>query len=786
MIHPRSAMLAFALTSAGTSAGVLQVTSPGAGGAEVGEAQEFSTFELGDVWDMSNPEDVVSSESNQLLNESFSGGLFTATTTGNDPSFFVLFSGIMSTVFSINRGQQYPIDTSIYRYVTLRIRYLQPAPAPQSPHCIQVFFYDETAAGGDPFGGTTRQCADQDGSLMRDTDWNIVHIDLEADSPSGDPGGQAWSSFADVKALRFDPTDFANVDFELDWIRLVAADRSNADFVVQWNDAGAAPYAISAIAGGEEYLLGDGFSGTQGSVNLAQLPPDNYTIRVSGSGESADSPGDLAINAAPILNLTQPDVLGDVANRYSVVELGNPWGPLDASDVSATSDLSGVNYAGGSLNATTTGGDSGVLMNTPVAIDTAVYRMLTYTFEVSGERDIGAGSVTRVLWGRAGFQLTTSEDIIIQEGTNTYPIGDMRNVNVEAGPADQWVGSVDAFRFDPHEFPTPREVRLDSIVLAPLDTADPAFNIEWIAADPDDNATIRLFVDDDRIRSNGPPPTLIFDGLSEDSATSALWNGPQDVPSGEYFVLAEISDSYNTTFQYSTGPVLVGSTQTTSITITEPNGNNDVIPPVDEFSRDVLGDAWLMDDASDVLLARSVGLSGESINGGIYTAMTTTDDPSFMLLFPGDASGDGALAPIDSSRFRRLTAKVRVQASSTQLFSVNFFRDGLLGGGAFGTTSGVLVVPGDWRVITVDLPALSVGGLANWNDEPNWRVLRIDPTVEAGVMVEIDWIALLGDSSAQNQFAVNWQANELGNTVQGVNLVDQAGDVIPLVNGLPA
>ncbi|MFK7957292.1 MAG: hypothetical protein AB8B96_14440 [Lysobacterales bacterium] len=778
-----------ALMIAGTGmtfAGVLQVTSPSGGGVTVGEARDFATFELADPWDMNNPEDIVSSESNQLSNETFSGGLFTATTTGNDGAFFMLFSGIQSSIISVTRGQQFPVDTSIYRYVTLRVRYLQPAPPPVTPHCVQVFYYDDTAAGGDPFGATNRQCRDQDGTLMRDTDWNIVTIDLQADSPSGDVGSQAWTSFADVKAIRLDLTDLTGTDFELDWVRLVAADQQDSEIQVEWTDAGEAPYTVSAIApGGQSYILGTGFNGTSATVNLGALPPASYTIRVDGSFSSADSPADATVNAAPFLNFSQPDLMGDVANRFSMVELGNPWGPLDAADVADTGQLSGVSYAGGSLSATSTGGDPTVLMNATTPIDTAAYRMLTLQFEVSGERDIGDGSVARVLWGNDLTSLATSDDIIVQEGTNTYMIGDMRLLQTETEGADQWFGTLDFFRFDPHEFPTPKDVRLDSIMLAPLDTADPVFNIEWDAVDPDDNASIRLFVDDDKNRNNGPAPTLIFDSLNEDSDSSALWNGPQDVAAGEYFVLAEVSDGLNTTFHYSQGPVRVGATPTTNITITEPDGNSDAVPPVGEYSRDVLGNAWLMDSPGDVLTARSAGITNQSISNGVYSGTTTTNDPAFILLFPGDATANGTANPINASTYRRLVAKVRYQANGPQQFSLNFFRDASLTDGVFGTTQGVAVFPGEWQVITVDIPERSIAARANWLDEPTWQALRVDPGAESGVMFEIDWIVLVANSGPAQQFTVGWQADELGAAVQGVNLVDEAGDVIPLTSGLP-
>ena len=161
--------------------------------------------------------------------------------------------------------------------------------------------------------------------------------------------------------------------------------------------------------------------------------------------------------------------------------------------------------------------------------------------------------------------------------------------------------------------------------------------------------------------------------------------------------------------------------------------------------------------------------------------MEDTDGPRI----GGDSTADGNVTPIESSTYRRLVAKVRYQASGPQFFSVNFFRDGTLTNGVFGSSRGVAVFPGSWEVITIDLPASSLPTLANWLDEPTWGALRIDPSVEAGVMVEIDWIVLLEDSTVDNEFTITWTSDELGAATQGVNIVDESSDVIPLVSGLP-
>ena len=205
--------------------------------------------------------------------------------------------------------------------------------------------------------------------------------------------------------------------------------------------------------------------------------------------------------------------------------------------ISPFRDLANITYGVGGLMATTVGGDPSVLLNSPVIIDPDFYRALCYTLEVSGVRDIGLGSVARILWGNdlSGAQggLTTGEDIIVQEGLNTYCINDMKKVVIEAAsPQNMWDAPFRYLRVDPHEFVASRDITLESVVLSPFDTADPSFNITWTADDPDDNATISLFVDSDRNPTNGNQ-VQIASGISENASTNFNWLATE-VPSGDY------------------------------------------------------------------------------------------------------------------------------------------------------------------------------------------------------------------------------------------------------------
>jgi len=110
------------------------------------------------------------------------------------------------------------------------------------------------------------------------------------------------------------------------------------------------------------------------------------------------------------------------------------------------------------------------------------------------------------------------------------------------------------------------------------------FVIQWDADDPDDNASIALYFDDDRQGYDG---TLIVDGLYEDTRDDQgrvvdkyQWD-ITDVPAGGYYLYAEIDDGENPVQRnYSVGRVVIHEGEPNTppeIDITEPDGIDDRI-----------------------------------------------------------------------------------------------------------------------------------------------------------------------------------------------------------------
>jgi hypothetical protein len=88
------------------------------------------------------------------------------------------------------------------------------------------------------------------------------------------------------------------------------------------------------------------------------------------------------------------------------------------------------------------------------------------------------------------------------------------------------------------------------------DTANTQFVIRWEDEDPDDNATIYLYYDDDSTGYDGQLIPGAYNIMEDDPADSFLWN-VAGLPDGDYWVLGLIMDSESTLWYYSDGPLIV-------------------------------------------------------------------------------------------------------------------------------------------------------------------------------------------------------------------------------------
>lgn len=753
----------------------LAVSEPDGIGDVVAEGLDFAVQEIGDAWDMANPADVVTTETLQIRNEAFSGGVYRGITDGGDPQFYLTFQGVFSSVLTMDRGQRYPIATADYRYLAARVRYRSAAggtlPNASIP-TIAYFYRDENSLFDAATDDGTFGCSAV--TNVAPNDWQILVIDLWQSQCGLKPKG--WLDFTTIKGLRINPTlgaGNADVRFEYDWIRLVPEGGSAQKKTVTWT-GGSGPFAVAAFNDSTEVTLGSGIAGRSFVADFSILPPGNWNVRVSGGGQSAVSPGPVTINAAPQLTFTQPDLRGDEANSYAAAVVGNPWGPLSAVDVELTRNISNLSYnspagtlTGVSDPSTAITGDPYILWRSTEAIDTERYRLVCYTMEIEGDRNIGAGSVARILYGNdTAVPFATTDDIIVQEGLNEYCIGDLRDIQLEGGLPHDWFGALNHIRLDPLEFPTSRAFRVDEFLLAPFDTANPGFAFRWVDADADDDATIDLYIDPDRNPDNGNEIAVVT-GLSENSGSDSFaWTAPGQIPPGLYQVMARVDDGRNQITRYALAPLQVGAATSVALAVTEPDGVGDLVSPAPEYSRDERGNPWDMANEGDVV--STGGLANVAYSGGVFRGNSTNSDPQLILL---DAASNPR--PVDTGAFRYLTVKLRVTGPGTHFMNAFWFVDPA----TFGFTDGIVVDNGEWQILTLDLTDESNAAAIAWRDNATVRGLRLDPSTQPGANVEIDWITLTGDGPAA-EFQVRWAADNLPNSSFSVFVGDDQARVL--------
>lgn len=569
---PLSVLVWLAVCLPASAAHALTVTQP-AVSTKLVAGSDHATEVLGNPWDMNDVVDVVLPESGQMVDHLFSGGVYTARTTGTDPGLYLSHQGLPGTV-NLARGNRSPIRTAEFRYLTLKMRVRAHSGAPLvGLQPVQWFYFRKGGSPGDP--GSIGQTNFR---YVAPEVWNVITFDMNVEHLAGWP---TWTSFSEVAGLRLDPTVAQNAVVEIDWVRMTRP-RSLATqaVTVQWSDTVAGTYSVAAVDdSGVAAVLGTGIQGTSYAADMTTLPPGQYRMRVSRAGATSTSPAVIVVNAPPVATMISPAVGGDPARDFALTVRGNAWGPFDPSDIALASNVSNLRFddppGSGSVAGRPTSGDHGLQFAVgPAPIDAGRFRSLCFTLQVFGPRDIGTGSVARLFWGNSSATTSTTDDIIVEEGLNEYCLEDLATVPLEPGAPTPWAGTISQFRLDPHEFPsgpgcngTPevcRDFRLDRIRLSPFASADPDIALQWMLSDDDDASVILgLVLDSDTIPGNGNERT-IRNASTAVGAGIRQWSVPSDVAAGTYRIYAITSDGLNSVVQYAPGRLLVPAASATS------------------------------------------------------------------------------------------------------------------------------------------------------------------------------------------------------------------------------
>jgi FG-GAP-like repeat len=667
----------------------ITITSPAAN-AVLPAGPDYATEVLGDPWDFSNPQDIAlepTQSAGWSSGPTVSGGLVSGVTAAVSNASLAILNRPWFMINNPGRnGHNFPIDSA--KYSKLAIKFT----TSRSDQFPRFFWWPKEIGDPSDPGAGTRLISEN--AQFSPVGTNIYVLDMINIPANSGFSGPAWNA-APIKSLAFYPNHAnATNNVSVDWMRLTAGDaRPEASKMsITWSGgSGTIDVTVSENSSGTTYKIGT-VSASAGSVpawNYGVLPPGAYTLHVGAASRT------FTVNGPPSVQVTDPDETG--GQDFATALLGNPWDMVDANDYfvnvnivdhltqhspgpsgfTGTSDGQAVAFTPGGIPV----GDPQLYLlskqkpaDGPV-IDSTKYHRLTYTLTVDHPYNLTTGSVARVFWGSQSsptgggtpYDVTTTKDIIVWPGTNTYTLDlatlTTANGGLELNNAQLWTAApVRHFRIDPFEFAEVVTFHLANVKLAADDaTVNGSFLIKFAGSDPEgDPTTVDLYYDTDQNPNNGR--TLIAAGIPL-ATGQYLWRTGTRVPAGSYFIYAVANDGHSTIGRYSSGPVTVVSAPLPSLL-----GG--------DFDGDALGDLGLYKANGDwAILTSGSGYASsivKSWGGAGYTPVA------------GDYDGDGKQ---DIGVYREATGNWSILESSsnyTAVLSVNW-------GGA-----GYKPVPGDY------------------------------------------------------------------------------------------
>jgi hypothetical protein len=544
------------------------VTAP-SGAVAVPTSGDYFSSAFQDPADMNHRTDIgwfaygVDQPRANLSGISVANGVFSATAASNDPNIYLLETGNPVSVPLGRRGDVQLIDANRYRTLAIRMR-LNGAQGARASDGQLIW--------------TTRTIYDSPtsvaGSFAVYGGWQVYLLDI----PSlGVAAGNAWQGL--IGSLRLDPTVVAGQTIEIDWARLVSNDAQGMR-TITWSGGGAVDIYLdndTSEANGTLGLiarngttLSRNVSGGSFAFQPGALPAGNYYVAMRTAGTSNAlrySSGYYQVEGVPTLNFTSPSPEGS-NDDFATTQLGNPWDMDSPADIDAVANVTAAgiaiqaseNAAGTSLGnqrvyrASGLSGDpilymlAGHRRGAAHPIDPNRYRIATIDVGLAGDRYINGGSIARIVWRQKGDTAeTVSEDIIINHRAGTNVLDtisvDMKTLPIEPAPGSPsrtgWVGTIDEFRFDPHEFTPANDFWVRRVKLAALERAGSSYRIAWAYDAQSSSATLSLWYDSDRSGFDG---TRIVDGVAP-TAGAYTWNTAGLVPGQEYYIYSQLTDS---------------------------------------------------------------------------------------------------------------------------------------------------------------------------------------------------------------------------------------------------
>ena len=200
-----------------------------------------------------------------------------------------------------------------------------------------------------------------------------------------------------------------------------------------------------------------------------------------------------------------------------------------------------------------------------------------------------------------------------------------------------------------------------------------------------------------------------------------------------------------------------------------------VLPEGDDYATVILGDPWDMGQISDIYNEKTQNMSDVSVENGILSGVSLTDDPSIFMLWPGFVGGlpsvgkYGVNFPIDANQYTHLS--FRMYLSQEGQGEVFWYEEPELTSGNYGSSVPFRVYEG-WRVYTLDLSQIErMDGNLDWGGLI--QGLRLDPASLPGTEIKIDWIRLTASNTPATLYPLSWNTTYSDSVVNLYSDTDQ-------------
>ncbi|MEX1019989.1 MAG: hypothetical protein WDZ49_10040 [Litorilinea sp.] len=467
---------------------------------------------LENPWDFDGAHDMARMDN--FNNVSLQGSVFRGQSATNDSQMLM----------RIDPNQ--PIDTSLYRYLAVRIN---------TSEIAYVNAMWTRAGDPGPWGGTTQ-------FTLIDPGWQTLLIDLK--DPQNIAAG-AWSGT--VLEFRLDPVTEPDVNVQIDWVGLLTAN--------------ATPQSAADLAPIVSYA--------QNPVEINAAPVIEILAPSMASGD------DYATTV-----LGKPWNFRDSSSVVRTDELVNiSYGPQGMQATVQEGLHSGC---------LADCGDPQVWLRVGADpsqyIDAERFKYVTVRYWQEGWQDVLGGWAFRLLWTPTMFPNDTStlDDVITldgwpsygaQEGWHTYQFN-LQEMQLEPEGAilgqsnpgwNNARGRIAQFRFDPTEVAYASTFHLDQILLTSDPVARGRTTIRWNVKNADHPTTVRLYytqaASGSEAQAAGSNDTLI--ATVQPGKESHVWD-TAGVAQGTYYIKFVADDGYNTSTWYSEVPIIVAASRVDS------------------------------------------------------------------------------------------------------------------------------------------------------------------------------------------------------------------------------